>query len=294
MYRNDRSQNAEAILWVLIGTALFSIVFASGKFAEGIASPLQIVFLRYISGFATLSIITVFMGKELTSLTSKKPFTHFIRAILGCYGGVAIIQASADMPILDATAISLLYVIFIIALGVIFLREQIGKLHWAAIVLSSLGALIVMISRGAFQNFNVAYLWPASIAVGGAFLIAIEAILIRTLSQSDKAMTVLLYVNFFGILLIAIPAYATWQSTDISENLPFLLLGPVAISAQYCIIRGYRIANVSVVGPIDYSWLVFAGFIGFLFFDETPTLGVIAGAILIALGGFFLTTLKSE
>lgn len=289
-----KSENSQAILWVLAGTALFSIVFASGKFAEGVASPLQVMFLRYISGFALLLVLAFRFRAKHTTYRSKKAKTHFIRAILGCYGGVAIVYASANMPILDATAISLLYVIFIIALGIIFLRERISKFHWGAIIISSIGAGVVMISRGAFQNFNLSYLWPAAIAIAGALLIAAEAILIRTLSQAESPMTVLLYVNFFGICLVILPASSTWISTEIIDNLPFLLLGPVAISAQYCIIRGYRIAKVSVLGPIDYTWLGFAGLIGFIFFDELPTLGVILGTALIAIGGIALTFLKTD
>ncbi len=289
-----KSDNGQAVLWVLGGTALFSVVFASGKFAEGVASPLQVMFLRYISGFILLSVLAFHLRDKHITYRSRKAKTHFLRAILGCYGGVAIVYASANMPILDATAISLLYVIFIIALGIIFLRERISKLHWGAIIISSVGACVVMISRGAFQNFNFSYLWPAAIAMAGALLIAAEAILIRTLSQAESAMTVLLYVNFFGICLVALPASSTWISTEIIDNLPFLLLGPVAISAQYCIIRGYRIAKVSVLGPIDYTWLGFAGIIGFVFFDEIPTIGVVLGTILIAIGGIALMFLQTE
>ena len=193
------ARNAEAIVWVVLGTAIFSIFYASGKFAGDLASPLQIVFLRYVGGFVTLGCIVAFSGKSHTVYISNQPFSHFIRAIFGCFGGVGIVYASAKMPVIDATAITLLYVVFVIPLGVMFLGERIHKSQWAAIVLSGLGAAIVMISRGAFQALDAAYLWPAFIALGSAMLLALEGILIRTLSQTDKAMTVLLYVNFFGL-----------------------------------------------------------------------------------------------
>jgi drug/metabolite transporter (DMT)-like permease len=45
----------------------------------------------------------------------------------------------------------------------------------------------------------------------------------------------------------------------------FVLLGPIAVTAQYCIVQGYRLATLSFVGPVDYTWLIFAGLIGFLF-----------------------------
>ena len=99
-------------------------------------------------------------------------------------------------------------------------------------------------------------------------------------------------MNFFGIFLILPPAILTWGSTELATNLQFLLLGPIAITAQYFTIRGYRIADISVVGPIDYTWLVFAAIIGYVFFDEIPTVGVVLGALLITIGGVLLAALK--
>ena len=292
MQSTSTARNAEAIVWVVLGTAVFSIFYASGKFAGDLASPLQIVFLRYVGGFVTLACIVAFSGKSYTVYISNQPFSHFIRAIFGCYAGVGIVYASAKMPVIDATAITLLYVVFVIPLGVMFLGERIQKSQWAAIVLSGIGAAIVMMSRGAFQALDAAYLWPAFIALSSAMLLAMEGILIRTLSQTDKAMTVLLYVNFFGIFLLLPPAILTWGSTELATNLQFLLLGPIAITAQYFIIRGYRIADISVVGPIDYTWLVFAAILGYVVFNEIPTVEVVLGALLITIGGVWLAALK--
>ncbi len=104
---------------------VFSIFYASGKFAGDLASPLQIVFLRYVGGLVTLACIVAFSGKSYSVYISDQPFSHVFRAIFGCYGGVGIVYASANMPIIDATAISLLYVVFVIPLGVMFLGERI-------------------------------------------------------------------------------------------------------------------------------------------------------------------------
>ena len=288
------SRKSVAIIWVVLGTAVFSVVYASGKFAGDGASPLQIVLLRYVGGFVTLGGIVVFARKGVRTYFSRRTVSHLFRAIFGCYGGVAIIYSSANMPIVDATAISLLYVVFVIPLGVIFLGERIRRTQWAAIVLSSLGAATIMMSRGAFQGFDTSYLWPAFVALAGAILVALEGIMIKTLSQTDKALTVLLHVNFFGILLVAIPAAATWRSNELLYNLQFLLLGPIAITAQYFIIRGYRMADVSIVGPIDYTWLVFAALIGYLFFGEVPTIEIVLGSSLIAAGGIVLAAMRHD
>lgn len=286
------TRNAEAIAWVTAATALFSVVFASGKFAGDVASPLQIIFLRYIGGLLTLLVLVAVSRQSLASHRSRRPLAHFLRALFGCSGGVTIMYSSANMPIVDATALGLLYVVFVMALGVLFLGERIGARHLAGIGLCCAGAVVVMISRGAFRHFDPAYLLPAAVAISGAVLLAVEGIMIKLLAQAERPLTVLLYVNTFGMLLLAIPAWATWGTDGLLENCAFMLLGPIGITAQYFVIRGYRLADLSVVGPVDYVWLIFAALIGYVFFNEIPTAAVLAGSALIAIGGMVLATLK--
>lgn len=288
------NQNLIAITNVLIGTAVFALFFASGKFAGDAASALQIVFLRYIGGFLSVLSILYLRDGKVRHCIGRSTKSHFLRAVAGCFGGVAIIHASGAMPIVDATSISLLNVVFVIPLGVIFLGERILSLQWLGIVLATLGAAVMMAAKGAFQTLDIGYLVPSAIALAGAMLLAVEGILIRVLSRSDNAISVLLHVNFFGFLLMAIPAALTWQSADMVFNASLMLWGPVAITAQYFIIRGYRLADVSIVGPVDYSWLIFAAALGYIFFGEVPSFESLLGAVLIGTGGVVLCLVRQR
>jgi drug/metabolite transporter (DMT)-like permease len=215
-----------------------------------------------------------------------------MRAIFGVFGAVAVIQASKDMPIVDATAMSLLYVVFVVILGMVFFHERIGARQGLGMLVCGAGALSIMFSRGAFQHFDLGYIRPALLAMLGAALFAFEGILIKLLSQSDRPMVVLVYVNVFGLMMLSIPAFIFWKPLPLADMLCYMLLGPLGIAGQYCTIRGYSMAKISIVGPVDYAWLVFAALIGFLFFNEIPTSGVLIGAALIAAGGIVLATVK--
>lgn len=292
MLRAGWTLNAEAVVWVSLATAIFSLIYASGKFAGGTASPLQILFLRYVGGFFLLAVFVISRRESWRNHVSMRPLSHLFRTFFGVYGTAAVIYASAEMPIADATAISLLYVVFMIPLGVIVLRERIRAQNWPGIILCCCGAAIVMTSRGAFRSFEAAYVWPAFVALVGAALFAMEGVMIRALSQVDKPLTVLLYVNLFGVLLLSIPAFVTWKSIVFIENALFILLGPLVVCGQYFVVRGYRIADIAVVGPADYSWLIFAALIGFVYFGEVPTPGVVAGSVVIVTGGILLARTK--
>ncbi|MGV3548496.1 DMT family transporter [Rhizobium sp.] len=288
--------NAEAIGWVLLSTGIFSLIFASGKFAGDSASVMQINFLRMVGGFAGLAVVVMVLGARqgvrLSSYRSSRAWIHFIRTAFGVTGAVLAVRSQADMPMVDATSLSMLYVVFVLVLGMVFFRERIGRRQSYGIVLCCLGAVVVMASRGAFKQFDRAYLLPASFAVGAALLFAFEGLLIKHLAGYERPMVLLLHVNVFGLLLLTVPAWLSWKPLPLGDMLIYMALGPLGVFAQYCTIRGYSMADISIVGPVDYSWLIFASLIGFFFFGEVPTWAVAGGAALIAAGGIVLATVK--
>lgn len=275
-----------AILWVLLSTGLFSLIFAAAKFADGAVGTFQILLLRYIGSLLTVMILATVSGPRRQH-RSKTPLLHLTRAVFGCGAAAAITWASAKMAIADASAIGMLYGVFAIAFGVILLKERICLRQAIAVLISLTGALIVMFAQGAFHSSLL--IIPALIALLSAFLMASEGFLIRVLSQRDTAISMMLHVSFFGICLVALPAAREWQPIGLEVYAMCFALGPLSVFAQYCTIRGYRIAPLSVVGPVDYAWLLFAIAIGWVSFGEVPGSGVIFGGAMIILGGFVLS-----
>lgn len=144
-----------------------------------------------------------------------------------------------------------------------------------------------MASRGPFAALDPSYLVQAAVVAVGALLLATEHVFIKLLAMSDRPLVTLAHANFFGIFVLLVPALLTWGSTG-WVNLALLGLGPMAILGQYLNIRGYTTASVSLLAPIGYAALVFSALWGWLFFAELPTPGVIAGCVVIVIGGVTL------
>ncbi|MEM1377831.1 MAG: DMT family transporter [Pseudomonadota bacterium] len=285
------NRNIEAILWVLLSTALFTLIFTAAKFADGAIGTFQILFLRYIGGFVTV-VCLVARSSSFSQCRSRLPQRHFVRAVFGCTAAASITWATARMPVADASAIGILYGVLTVLLGVLFLKEHVGMRHLLAVGISLSGAVLIMAAQGAFQSHIAAV--PALVAFLSAVLMACEGLLIRTLSQTENALSMMLYVSGFGILLLTIPALLEWRNVSATLAIGCFCLGPLSVVAQYCAIRGYRIAPLSVVGPVDYSWLVFAIMLGVSVFDEHPSIGSIAGSVLIVSGGLLLSSIRAR
>ncbi|MEM8701835.1 MAG: DMT family transporter [Pseudomonadota bacterium] len=280
------SQNdVSAILWVLLSTFLWTVIFAAGKLADGAVGSFQLTFLRYCGALIALIALLPSQG-GIRAHGSKQPWSHLARAVCGCGAAVAITWASANMPLIDATAIGMLYGVLATLLGTLVLKESVGRTRWFAIVVALLGVTAVMASKGAFSTGFV--IVPAIVAFASAVFFAAEGLLIAVLGRSERAFTVMLYVTVFGLLLMLLPAVLEWRSISLGTGLACLLSGPLGLVAQYCTIRGYRSAPLSIVAPVDYAWLPFSALLGVVVFDEIPSAGTGLGCMAIVLGGVLL------
>ncbi|MEM1046627.1 MAG: DMT family transporter [Pseudomonadota bacterium] len=275
-----------AILWVLFSTLLWTMIFAAGKFADGGIGSFQLTFLRYCGALIALIALLPSQG-GIKAQYSKQPWMHLARAVCGCGAAVAITWASANMPLIDATAIGMLYGVLATLLGTLVLKESIGRTRWIAIGVALLGVTAVMASKGAFSTGLV--IVPAIVAFASAVFFAAEGLLIAVLGRSERAFTVMLYVTVFGLLLMLPPSILEWRSIGLGTGIACLLLGPLGLVAQYCTIRGYRSAPLSVVAPVDYAWLPFSALLGLFVFNEMPNAGTWLGCTFIVLGGVLLT-----
>ncbi|WP_366141245.1 DMT family transporter [uncultured Tateyamaria sp.] len=274
-----------AILWVLLSTFIWTLIFAAGKLADGGIGVFQLTLFRYFGAILTLLALLPTQG-EASAHRSRQPFVHLARAFSGCGAAVAITWASANMPLVDATAIGMSYGVIAILLGTLVLKETVSGRHWLAVLVSLVGVGTIMLSKGAFQS-GVSVV-PALVALASAALFALEGLLISVLGRSERAFTVMIYVTFFGFCLMLLPALITWQSVSPKTTALCVLLGPLGVVGQYCTIRGYRSAPLSVVAPVDYSWLFFSAILGILVFDEMPDTATWIGCFAIVVGGILL------
>jgi len=291
------SNGVTAIVWGLLGTLLFTLVYASAKLTGGEISAFQIMFIRFSSGFFTVVVIVLIKrlnskDSRLKKYASKRPHYHFLRSLCGSMGGVCIIHAGVISPIADVTALGLTDGLITMLLSILFLGEKVRKVQWIGAFFCGMGACIVVYgsTEGVlFENLSIG-LWLALFA---AFLLSVESLLIKVFTFTERPLTILLYVNFFSIFIMAIPAFYNWHTPGIGALVFMILLGPIAISAQYCWVIAYKLADVALVTPINYTWIVFAALLGYFLFGEELGIPVIVGSVCITLGGIILSRLPS-
>ena len=282
---------AAAALWVLGAALAFSLLYASGKLTGGLVPALQIVFIRYLSGFATVSGIALTRRQSLRELLAGgRRHLHLLRACCGVGGGACSIWGATYMPLADASALALLQGVFTMGLAVLLLRERVVLLQSVAAALCVLGALVIV--RGntgvAVDPEALSNPWAPLAMLAGAFLTACEVILIKVLSKHESMLSMLLHVNGFASLMLGCAMLFLWVPVEPVTLALLCLIGPMAIAGQMCNVMAYRIADAAWLAPFTYASVAFAALIGWLIFGTIPGVTAWLGTALIVGGGLLL------
>lgn len=280
-----------AALWVLAAAFAFSLLFASGKLTGGAIPAIQIIFIRYLSGFVTVGGMAAIQPRSWPAIrSSQRRWLHLLRACCGVGGGICNIAAATLMPLADAAALALLQGMFTMLLAVLLLRERVTRWQALAALLCLAGALVIV--RGNAPPGGLDALFESGfaplLAILGAFLIAAEIILIKFLTRHETALSMLLHVNGFASLLLVLPMLLLWIDAPWQQLAALSLLGPMAIAGQLCNVRAYSIADAAWLAPFGYSSVAFAALIGWVVFGDVPSLAAWIGTALIVAGGLVL------
>lgn len=280
-----------AALWVLGAAFAFSLLYASGKLTGGLVPAIQIVFIRYLSGFATVGGFAAGRRVPLDRLLARgRRHLHVLRALCGVGGGICSIYGATHMPLADASALALLQGVFTMVLAVLLLGERITAKQAVAALLCVGGALVIV--RGNTAGFSLDSLTATGIAplamIAGALLTACEVILIKVLSRQESMLSMLLHVNGIASLLLGAAMLVLWVPVEPLTLAALCLIGPMAIFGQMCNVRAYRLADAAWLAPFTYSSVAFAALIGWAVFGTLPGLVTWTGAGLIVAGGLLL------
>ena len=166
------------------------------------------------------------------------------------------------------------------------LGERITRARIIAIALGIAGVWLIL-------RPGAAVVHPAAIAVLlSAVGYALSHTLTKKLAGTDTPLAILFYMTIIQLPLGLIPSLANWVAPPAMAWPWLIAVGLSALSAHYCMARAFRLADATVVVPMDFLRLPLAAVIGFLFYAETIEWWVLAGAVVIFAGS--LINIRAE
>ncbi len=242
---------------------------------------LQIVFGRSFFGLICILPWILYYRPSIVFTTNRWRL-QWIRCIIGIGAMSCTFYALAKLPMVDVTAINFSKPIFILLIAGMFLREKITPLQWGLTIMGFLGILIIL--RPTPDAFDANYL----IAILAAILVAFAITMVKELTASESAFSVLAWFALLSTILSAPMAFWVWQAPNAEQWIELALTGFLGVVAQLCVIHSYALAPASYLAPLGYINIFYTAFFGFLVFGHVPDLTSIIGSLIIIGSTFYL------
>lgn len=269
------NQSIIGILWMVITTILFVGVTATVRYLEGEVPAPQAAFLRYAIG-------TVMLAPSLITLTKFKPnrslFNKFVlRGFVHSIGVTLWFYAMSVMPVAEVTAIGFLTYIFVSIGASIFLKEKLHKHRLSAILISFIGALIIL--RPGFKVIESGQLGMliATMVFTASYLIA------KVVSKERTSSEIVAMLSIFTTIFLIPSAIYSWEPLSLEALLILSFTALIATLGHITMTKAIKAAPMVVTQPVLFLQLVWASMVGLFIFDEEFDLFVIIGGTVIML-----------
>ena len=297
---SSRNNNPKGILFILTGMALFSVQDSLIKYIFEDTALYELYFGRTLTALILLALYLKITSQKLVMKTYY-PLLTTVRVICFFFGFSFFYISLTYMSLAMANALFFSSPFFISILAIVFLGEKVGIRRWLAIIVGFLGVYIVLNPN--FENFDYTKLAP----VACALFYAISMTITKITSDKDSVYSQMfhLYIGAIGISIIFFIFTGKGQFNTFSDptlqfilrewftnptySWPFIIImGLVASLSFYFVFSAYSIASPSVVSLFEYSLIIWAIIIGYLLFNDIPTVRTFIGVALIIGAGVYI------
>src|SRR5258708_7328827 len=221
-------------------------------------------------------------------LTTARNVFRSRRPSLQVWRGVALLSSSLFfitglrfLPIAEASATTFVAPLFVTALSIVFLGENVGVRRWLATIVGLFGVMVIVRPGG--NAFHPAAILPIVSAFGWACTL----IMTRMISGKDRAITTMAYSSIVGFCILTALVPFFWVTPNWRDIFLGVGVGVASTTGQWIVVLAFRYADASVLAPFSYSQLVWVTILGFLIFGEVPDLWTLVGAAIIIATGLY-------
>jgi len=258
----------------------FASMDATAKYLMKEIGPAQTIWARYT---VQAVIVTVLILPKINVYgRTNYPKLQFLRSVALMMATTLFFFAFSRLGLAEASAIFNISPVLITLGAFLFLREQIGPRRLIGIIVSLLGALIII--RPGTGVFSIYALLP----LGAAIFYSTYSLATRFVGTDESPWTSLFYSAIFGALCYSIYIAFYWNPMSNNAILLTIIIGLFGTAGHICLIRALTLGEASLVAPFIYTNLLFTTTWGFVLFGNLPDFWTIVGALIIVAAGIYV------
>ena len=277
MQANTPPSIPHAAAWMAGWLTLMVVIAVAGREATRELSVFQIMLMRSVLGMVLLWPLVHAAGGLSAMRTPRLP-QHAARNVVHYAAQYGWFVALTLIPLAQLVSIEFTMPIWSAVLAVFFLGERMNGRKWLAVVLGLVGvAVIVRPSAGTVDAGQL-------IALACAFGFAISVVLVKSLTRTEAAITVIFWMLVIQSAIGLVPALLVWQWPSAQTWGWVLVVAFCGTYSHYCFARAMQHADTTVVVPMDFLRVPLTALAGWLVYSEQVDLLTGLGVLLILTG----------
>jgi drug/metabolite transporter (DMT)-like permease len=276
------SSTVRGALWMGGAVLSFSVMAIAARELLRHMGTFEILFFRT---FLSLAIVMpMAMRAGLGTLRTRRFGTHLWRNLFHFGGQAAWVYSLGVLPLAMVFALEFSMPVWVAILAVLFLGERLDAGRLVMLALGMAGVLVILRPGAGIMQ-------PAALVMlAGALGFAVQMIGTKRLSSTDSPLCVLFWMSLIQSPICLALALPGWVA-PVPADLPWIAaIACGHFTAHYCLTRAMKLADASVVVPVDFFRLPLIAVVGALFYAEPFDPAVIAGALLIFAGVYYNMT----
>lgn len=281
-----RAARTRAIILVIGASATF-VVAAAGVKAIGPELPVaQVVLFRNIFALPLLFVLLARAG-GFAAMRTNNPGQHAQRALWGMFGMFGAFHGYANLPIATVTALGFTMPLFLTALSVVVLKEQVGWRRWSAVVVGFLGVLIMV---RPFAGGDAAL--PAlsvGIVLLGSVGWALAMMTIRRMGEAgESGVAIVIWFALISATASGLATIPVWVTPDARQWVLLVGIGIASAFAQLQMTAAYRRGETTLLAPFEYSGIIWTMMVGIGIWAEWPDWYDLLGFTVLVGAGLYI------
>jgi drug/metabolite transporter (DMT)-like permease len=268
-------------IFLMIGAIFcFASMDATAKYLMKEIGPAQTIWARYS---VQAIIVTILILPKINIYgRTKYPKLQFLRSVALMLATTLFFFAFSRLGLAEAAAIFNISPVFITFGAFLFLGEKIGPKRIIGIIVSLLGALIII--RPGSGVFSIYALLP----LGAAIFYSTYSLTTRFVGAEESPWTSLFYSALFGAACYSIYIIFHWNPMSNNAVVLTVIIGLLGTAGHFCLIRALTLGEASLVAPFIYTNLLFTTIWGLLLFNNFPDFWTMTGALIIVAAGIYV------
>lgn len=270
----------KGILLVALAVMTFALADVATKHLTMIYTVTLVIALRYLVNLLLLTVLLAPRhGRALVA--TRRTGLVVLRALFLAAASLTMGIALRYMPVGETVAIIYLAPFLVMMLSGPLLGEKVPLAGWIGAAAGFAGVLLIVRPGSGLDPVGVGF------ALVNAGFAAGYTILSRVLARTESTIAMLFHTALIGTVIFG--SMLLWSGLGplpTGWDIPILLaLGALATLGHFLFTAAYREAPASLLAPVNYMHLAWAGLLGALVFGHYPDELTLVGMALVAGAG---------